>query len=62
MVDALADQSANACVLAFEGFGTDIHEVWAPIAAADRFKGVATEDLLPLVCANTPMREMAEYL
>ena len=45
-----------------DGFGTDIHEVWASIAAADRFTGVATEDLLPLVCANTPMRETAEYL
>ena len=45
-----------------EGFGTDIHEVWGSIAAPDRFKGVATEDLLPLVCANSPMRETAEYL
>ncbi len=47
---------------ALQGLGADIHEIWASITEADRFKGVATEDLLPLVCANAPEMETRTYL
>ncbi|MXY06038.1 MAG: hypothetical protein F4171_00950 [Gammaproteobacteria bacterium] len=45
-----------------ESVGSDIHAVWGALTLPDRFKGVATEDLLPLVCANAPTSRTREYL
>ena len=47
---------------ALEKVGSDIHAVWSTLTSPGRFKGVATEDLLPLVCANTPTSQTREYL
>lgn len=44
------------------GFGTDIHSVWKSLVLEGRFQGVATEDLLPLICANAPKAQTSEYL
>ena len=45
-----------------EGFGSDLHEIWTALVAADRFRGVAVEDLLPLVHTNAPTAGTPEYL
>lgn len=45
-----------------ESVGSDVHGIWAALTLPGRFKGIATEDLLPLVCANAPMAQTAEYL
>ncbi len=45
-----------------EGVGSDIHSIWDALTLPGRFKGVATEDLLPLVCANAPTSQTREYL
>lgn len=47
---------------ALEPFGSDVHAIWTALTWAGRFKGVATEDLLPLVCANAPSPQTREYL
>ena len=47
---------------ALEPFGSDIHAIWTALTRPDRFKGVATEDLLPLVCANAPTSQTSDYL
>ena len=47
---------------ALEGVGPDIHAVWDALTLPGRFKGAATEDLLPLVCANAPTTRTGEYL
>lgn len=47
---------------ALEGVGSDIHAVWDALTLPGRFKGAATEDLLPLVCANAPTTRTGEYL
>ena len=47
---------------ALEGFGSDIHAVWKALVHPSRFEGVATEELLRLVCANAPMPQTREYL
>lgn len=47
---------------ALEEVGSDIHAVWGALTRPGRFKGVATEDLLPLVCANAPTSQTREYL
>lgn len=45
-----------------ETVGSDVHEIWSALTRPDRFKGVATEDFLPLVCANSPSEQTREYL
>ena len=45
-----------------ERIGSDIHTIWKSLTLPDRFKGVATEDFLPLVCANSPSQQTREYL
>ena len=45
-----------------EPVGSDIHAIWAALTRPGRFKGVATEDLLPLVCANAPKPQTRDYL
>ena len=47
---------------ALEGIGSDIHAIWAALVRPGRFRGVATEDLLPLVRANAPASRSGEYL
>ena len=47
---------------ALEGIGSDIHAIWDALTRGGRFKGAATEDLVPLVCANAPMTRTREYL
>ena len=47
---------------ALEGIGSDIHAIWATLVRPGRFRGVATEDLLPLVRANAPASRSGEYL
>jgi hypothetical protein len=47
---------------ALEDIGSDIHAIWDALTLPGRFKGVATEDLLPLVCANAPTTQTREYL
>ena len=47
---------------ALEAFGNDIHEIWASIVKPGYFRGVAIEDLLPLVRANAPSAESGTYL
>ena len=47
---------------ALEGTGSDIHAIWDALTRPGRFKGAATEDLLPLVCANAPTPRTREYL
>ena len=47
---------------ALEGIGSDIHAIWAALVRPRRFRGVATEDLLPLVRANAPASRSREYL
>lgn len=42
--------------------GSDVHAVWEALVSPGRFKGVATEDLLPLVCANAPTAQTRKYL
>ena len=42
--------------------GSDIHGIWAALVHADRFKGVALEDLLPLVAASAPEPQTRDYL
>ena len=46
--------------------GSNIHDVWAALVHADRFgdrfKGVALEDLLPLVAASVPDPQTRDYL
>lgn len=48
--------------LALEGVGSDIHAIWDALTRPGRFVGAATEDLLPLVCANAPTTQTREYL
>ena len=45
-----------------ENVGSDIHAIWDALTLPGRFKGAATEDLLPLVCANAPTMQTREYL
>ncbi len=45
-----------------EGVGSDVHRIWDALTLRGRFKGVATEDLLALVCTNAPTTQTAEYL
>ena len=45
-----------------ECVGSDIHAIWGTLTRPGRFKGVATEDLLPLVCANALAMPTREYL
>lgn len=47
---------------ALEELGSDIHAIWGALTRAGRFKGVATEDLLPVVCTNAPRPQTQEYL
>ena len=47
---------------ALEPLGSDIHVIWRALTRPDRFKGVATEDLLSLVCANAPKPQTRDYL
>ena len=47
---------------ALEDVGSDIHAIWDALTLPGRFKGAATEDLLPLVCANAPTTQTREYL
>ena len=47
---------------ALEGIGSDIHATWAALVRPERFRGVATEDLLPLARANAPASRSGEYL
>ena len=47
---------------ALEPIGSDIHTIWDALTRPGRFKGVATECLLPLVCANAPTAQTREYL
>ncbi len=42
--------------------GSDIHQIWEALTQPSRFKGVATEDLIQLVCANAPSTKTQEYL
>ena len=42
--------------------GSDIHDAWAALVRADRFKGMALEDLLPLVAASAPEPQTRDYL
>lgn len=44
------------------GLGSDLHDTWTALVVADRFQGVAVEDLLPLICANAPTVATGEYL
>ena len=41
---------------------SDIHEIWAGLVRPDCFKGVALEDLLPLVAASVPNPQTRDYL
>ena len=43
-------------------FGSNLHDIWTTLVAKDRFKGVAVEALLPLICTNAPTPETREYL
>ena len=45
-----------------EGLGNDIHETWSSVVEPGCFKGVAVEDLLPLVRVNAPAPDTATYL
>ena len=45
-----------------ERVGSDVHGVWNALTLPGRFKGVATEDLLPLVCANSSSTKTRRYL
>lgn len=45
-----------------ESKGSDIHEIWDALTRPDRFKGIDTEDLLPLVYANAPNQQTRKYL
>ena len=47
---------------ALERVGSDVHAIWGALTRPGRFKGVATEDLLPLVCANAPTPQTREYV
>ena len=47
---------------ALESIGSDIHAIWAALVRPRRFRGVATEALLPLVRANAPASRSGEYL
>ena len=47
---------------ALEGVGSDVHDIWSALTHPDRFKGVATEYLLPLVCVNAPTPHTREHL
>ena len=47
---------------ALEDVGSDIHAIWDALTLPGRFKGAATEDLLPLACANAPTTQTREYL
>ena len=47
---------------ALEDVGSDIHAIWDALTLPGPFKGAATEDLLPLVCANAPTTQTREYL
>ena len=47
---------------ALEGVGSDVHGIWSALTRPDRFKGVATEDLLLLVCVNAPTPHTREHL
>ena len=42
--------------------GSDIHQIWAKLVSSERFSGVFTEDLLPLVCQYAPVPEWATYM
>ena len=44
------------------GVGSDVHTIWGALTRPERFKGVATEELLALVCANAPTSQTREYL
>ena len=48
--------------MALEGIRSDIHAIWAALACPRRFRGVAIEDLLPLVRTNAPASRSGEYL
>ena len=43
-------------------FGSNLHGIWTTLVAKERFKGVAVEALLPLICANAPTPETRDYL
>ena len=43
-------------------FGSNLHDIWTTLVVEERFKGVAVEALLPLICANTPTPDTREYL
>ena len=47
---------------ALDGMGSDIHDIWGALVRPGRFRGVFTEDLLPLVLANAPASWSGEYL
>lgn len=47
---------------ALERVGSDIHAIWDALTRRGRFKGAATEDVLPLVCANAPTTRTRKYL
>ena len=59
-----ANRELMSCVTseALEGVGSDIHAIWDALTRPGRFVGAATEDLLPLVCANAPTTQTREYL
>ena len=43
-------------------FGSNLHDIWTALVTKERFKGVAVEDLLPLICTNAQMPKTREYL
>ena len=45
-----------------ERVGSDIHAVWRALTRPGRFKGVATEKLLPLIIRHAPRPQTGEYL
>ena len=47
---------------ALETVGSDIHATSEGLVCQGRFRGVATEDLLPVVSANAPTPQTREYL
>jgi len=43
-------------------FGDNIHDVWNKIVINDRFKGIYTEDLLPVLYKFSPNDDWSKYL
>ena len=42
--------------------GTNVHDIWARLVRADKFRGVALEDLIPLVAGSVSDRQTSDYL